>query len=107
MGFEYQVKSICNSIRPDRQGMLFSATFPEKIQSLAAEVLQPDFVKIICGDGPGRVNENVQQKLKLLGSFDDKIQFVGSKYVEWTSEGGLLIFVTKKEDTEQVGKLLK
>merc|ERR1712226_1559305 len=57
MGFEYQVRSICGQIRPNRQGLLFSATFPNKIQNLCKDVLQNDFVKIIAGDGPGRVNK--------------------------------------------------
>ena len=39
MGFEPQVRSICNHVRPDRQCMLFSATFKKKIERLARDVL--------------------------------------------------------------------
>ncbi len=31
MGFEYQIRSIIGHIRPDRQTLLFSATFKDKI----------------------------------------------------------------------------
>lgn len=38
MGFEPQVRSICNHVRPDRQTLLFSATFKRKIERLARDV---------------------------------------------------------------------
>ena len=31
MGFEYQLRSIVNQVRPDRQTLLFSATFPKQV----------------------------------------------------------------------------
>ena len=31
LGFEQQVRSICNNVRPDRQTLLFSATMPRKV----------------------------------------------------------------------------
>nr|AAH74323.1 MGC84147 protein [Xenopus laevis] len=33
MGFEYQVRSVANHVRPDRQTLLFSATFRKKMKS--------------------------------------------------------------------------
>ena len=35
MGFEPQIKMIIQNIRPDRQIVLFSATFPKQIEKLA------------------------------------------------------------------------
>lgn len=32
LGFEPQVRSVCNHVRPDRQTLLFSATFKKKIE---------------------------------------------------------------------------
>lgn len=46
MGFEAQVRSICDHVRPDRQIMLFSATFKKKIERLARDSLV-DPVKIV------------------------------------------------------------
>ena len=39
MGFEPQVTKIVNNIRPDRQTVLFSATFPKQMEALARQVL--------------------------------------------------------------------
>lgn len=52
---EPQVRSICNHIRPDRQTLLFSATFKKRIEKLARDVLT-DPVKIVQGD-LGEANE--------------------------------------------------
>ena len=35
LGFEPQVRSIINSIRPDRQTLLFSATFNKRVEHLS------------------------------------------------------------------------
>ena len=40
MGFEPQVMKIVNNIRPDRQTVLFSATFPKQMDSLARKILR-------------------------------------------------------------------
>lgn len=39
MGFEPQVMKIVNNIRPDRQTVLFSATFPRQMEALARKIL--------------------------------------------------------------------
>ena len=37
LGFEHQVKLILNQIRPDRQTLMFSATWPIELKNLAAK----------------------------------------------------------------------
>lgn len=37
MGFEPQIRQIMNQIRPDRQTLMWSATWPAKVQALAFE----------------------------------------------------------------------
>lgn len=39
MGFEPQIMRIVQNIRPDRQTVLFSATFPRQVEVLARKVL--------------------------------------------------------------------
>lgn len=48
MGFEPQVMRIVNNARPDRQTVLFSATFPRQMEALARKVLHKP-VEIIVG----------------------------------------------------------
>lgn len=63
MGFEPQVRSICNHVRQDRQCSLFSATFKKRIEILARDVLT-DPVKIVQGN-IGVASENVTQHVKV------------------------------------------
>merc|ERR1711971_916836 len=104
MGFEPQVRSICNHVRPDRQCMLFSATFKKKIERLARDVLV-DPVKIVQGS-VGEASEDVEQIVKVVDAGGHKWQWVLSKLVEFTSIGSVLIFVTKKANCEELGKNL-
>ena len=49
MGFEPQVRSICDHVRPDRQCQLYSATFKKRIEKLARDTLT-DPVKVVQGE---------------------------------------------------------
>jgi ATP-dependent RNA helicase DDX5/DBP2 len=40
MGFEPQIRKIVDQIRPDRQTLLWSATWPKEVQSIARDFLQ-------------------------------------------------------------------
>ena len=39
LGFEPQVMRIIGTIRPDRQTVMFSATFPRQMEALARKIL--------------------------------------------------------------------
>lgn len=105
MGFEPQVRSICNHVRPDRQTLLFSATFKKRIEKLAREILT-DPVKIVQGD-IGEANEDVTQHMIVFSNPVHKWNWLLCKLVEFLSNGSVLIFVTKKADAEQVAGNLK
>lgn len=107
MGFEPQVRSICNHVRPDRQTMLFSATFKKKIERLARDVLT-DPIKIVQGEGyGGEANESVIQNVLMFDDPPQKWDWLMSKLVEFLSQGSILIFVTKKANSEELAENLK
>lgn len=105
MGFEPQVRSICNHVRPDRQTLLFSATFKKKIEKLARDVLT-DPVRIIHGD-VGEANEDVTQHCIIFANPLHKWNWLLCRVVEFLSQGSILIFVTKKLEAEEVANKLK
>ncbi|XP_043956119.1 ATP-dependent RNA helicase DDX42 [Gambusia affinis] len=100
MGFEYQVRSIGSHVRPDRQTLLFSATFRKKIERLARDILV-DPIRVVQGD-IGEANEDVTQLVELLLSGSDKWNWLTRRLVEFTSTGSVLIFVTKKANSEEL-----
>ncbi|MFT7814768.1 ATP-dependent RNA helicase DDX42 [Arapaima gigas] len=100
MGFEYQVRSIASHVRPDRQTLLFSATFRKKIERLARDILV-DPIRVVQGD-IGEANEDVTQIVEVLPSALDKWGWLTRRLVEFTSSGSVLIFVTKKANCEEL-----
>ena len=68
LGFETQVRSICDHVREDRQCSLFSATFKKKVEKLARDVLK-DPIKIVQGD-VGVASEDVTQIVKVRENID-------------------------------------
>lgn len=100
MGFEYQVRSIASHVRPDRQTLLFSATFRKKIERLARDILV-DPIRVVQGD-IGEANEDVTQMVELLPNGTDKWSWLTRRLVEFTSSGSVLIFVTKKANCEEL-----
>uniref|UniRef100_A0A8C4GQV2 RNA helicase n=1 Tax=Dicentrarchus labrax TaxID=13489 RepID=A0A8C4GQV2_DICLA len=100
MGFEYQVRSIASHVRPDRQTLLFSATFRKKIERLARDILV-DPIRVVQGD-IGEANEDVTQMVEMLPSATDKWGWLTRRLVEFTSSGSVLIFVTKKANCEEL-----
>ncbi|XP_015379416.1 PREDICTED: ATP-dependent RNA helicase DDX42, partial [Diuraphis noxia] len=103
MGFEPQVRSICDHVRPDRQTLLFSATFKKKVEKLARDILT-DPIRIVQGD-IGEANTDVTQ-IMLVMPQSDKCQWLLDNLVQFTSTGSILVFVTKKLDAEQLASTL-
>lgn len=106
MGFEAQVRSICDHCRPDKQTLMFSATFKKKIERLARDVLT-DPIKIIQGE-LGEANQDVSQRVVVLPSTPTaKWDWLTNKITEFTSSGSVLIFVTQKANAEELATNLK
>uniref|UniRef100_A0A8D0GZ15 Probable ATP-dependent RNA helicase DDX46 n=1 Tax=Sphenodon punctatus TaxID=8508 RepID=A0A8D0GZ15_SPHPU len=97
MGFEPQVMRIVDNVRPDRQTVMFSATFPRAMEALARRILnKPIEVQVggrsvVCSDVEQEVivieEENKFLKLlELLGHYQEK--------------GSVIIFVDKQEHAD-------
>jgi len=53
MGFEPQMRKIVSQIRPDRQTLMFTATWPKEVENIARDFMQVLF------DQPGIVWETM------------------------------------------------
>ncbi|XP_053308958.1 ATP-dependent RNA helicase DDX42 isoform X2 [Spea bombifrons] len=105
MGFEYQVRSVASHVRPDRQTLLFSATFRKKIERLARDILI-DPIRVVQGD-IGEANEDITQVVEILPSGPDKWAWLTRRLVEFTSAGSVLLFVTKKANADELASNLR
>lgn len=105
LGFEPQVRSICNHVQPGRQTLLFSATFKKRIEKLARDILT-DPIRIVQGD-IGEANQDITQHAIVFEKPEHKWNWLLVRLVQFLSEGSILIFVTKKLDAEKVAADLK
>ena len=60
MGFEPQIRKVINQIRPDRQVLMWSATWPKEVRNLAEDFLQ-DYIHINIGAHGLHANHNILQ----------------------------------------------
>ena len=94
MGFEPQISRIVSNIRPDRQTVLFSATFPKPVEKLAKQTLV-DPVEIQMG-GRSVVNSDITQIVEIRPEserFLRLLQLLG----EWNDKGKILVFVGSQD----------
>ncbi|XP_059647342.1 DEAD-box ATP-dependent RNA helicase 42 [Cornus florida] len=94
MGFEPQITRIVQNTRPDRQTVLFSATFPRQVEILARKVLNKP-VEIQVG-GRSVVNSDIAQLVEVRlenERFLRLLELLG----EWYEKGKILIFVHSQE----------
>ncbi|KAJ3085536.1 ATP-dependent RNA helicase ddx42, partial [Quaeritorhiza haematococci] len=105
LGFEPQVRSFCTNTRPDRQTLLFSATFRKRIERLARDVLT-DPVRIVIG-GIGQANTDVTQIVHVLNEDADKWDWLVSRLVGFAMDGSVIVFVSKKAGVDELSANLR
>ncbi|CAO3635071.1 unnamed protein product [Mucor hiemalis] len=105
LGFEPQVRSICDNIRPDRQTLLFSATFQKRIEYLARNVTS-DPIRINVGT-TGQANEDITQLVEVLEEDEMKWFWLIRKLTAFCMEGSVIIFVGRKDAVDLLSSNLE
>eukprot|EP01041_Mallomonas_annulata_P007324 gene7324-14939_t len=105
MGFEYQMRSIANTIRPDRQTLMFSATMKKKVEGFARDMLRNP-IRVVVGS-IGQANPDIKQVVEVFSDMSHKWSWLCSSLDEFIAEGKVLIFSGTKSDTEEVGAGLR
>lgn len=108
MGFGPQVVKIMASIRPDRQTVLFSATFPKNMEALARKTLNEP-VEITVG-GRSVVAPEITQIVEVRNNdqkFFRLLELLGNLYEDDANEDDrTLIFVDRQEAADDLLKQL-
>lgn len=102
MGFEPQVMKIINNVRPGRQTVLFSATFPKQMESLARKILQKP-LEITVG-GRSVVAPEIDQQVEVREEstkFNRLLEILGQTYNE-DDDARTLIFVDRQEAADNL-----
>ncbi|KAK2147639.1 hypothetical protein LSH36_543g00013 [Paralvinella palmiformis] len=101
MGFEPQVMKIIDNVRPDRQTVMFSATFPRQMEALARRILTKP-IEVQVG-GRSVVCMDVEQYVTVLeeeNKFLKLLELLGL----YQEKGSVLVFVDKQEHADELMK---
>ncbi|XP_059469863.1 uncharacterized protein LOC132193301 [Neocloeon triangulifer] len=107
MGFEPQIRKIVEQIRPDRQTLMWSATWPKEVKNLAEEFLT-DYIQINIGSLQLSANHNILQIVDVC--MEHEKQFKLSKLLQEVgaeSDNKTIIFVETKRKVEEITRNIK
>ncbi|CAI9112722.1 OLC1v1013204C2 [Oldenlandia corymbosa var. corymbosa] len=105
MGFEPQIRKIVSQIRPDRQTLYWSATWPREVEALARQFLCNPY-KVIIGSQDLKANQSIQQVVEILTDVEKYNRLI--KLLRDLMDGNrILIFVETKKGCDQVTRQLR
>jgi superfamily II DNA/RNA helicase len=114
MGFEHQIRSILSQMRQDRQTLLWSATWPKEVRSLAAEFLPDNHTFINIGSLQLAANPNIRQHVHLVEPYMRKQKlfdildgcFDRANSDSKKSRGKVIVFTQTKASAEFLGRAI-
>merc|ERR1719219_2074966 len=107
MGFEPQIRKIVEQIRPDRQVLMWSATWPKEVRKLAEDFLH-DYVHINIGAHSLHANHDILQIVDVCDEHQ-KVQKLSRLLDEIGAEQSnkILIFVETKRKADELTRLMR
>ncbi|KAJ3050986.1 ATP-dependent RNA helicase dbp2 [Rhizophlyctis rosea] len=107
MGFEPQIRKIVDQIRPDRQTLMWSATWPREVQNLARDYLK-DYIQVNIGSLELSASHNVRQVVHIVTDREKRsklLDLLGSP--RESRETKTIIFTSTKRMADQLTFLLR
>jgi ATP-dependent RNA helicase DDX5/DBP2 len=109
MGFEDQVRTICSQLRPDRQTLLWSATWPKEVQSLARDLCKEDPVHVNIGSTDLKANHKIDQNIEVFDCYPSEMARMNKLFdlLQNLPMGKKLIFTQTKKGADQLCRELR
>lgn len=107
MGFEPQIRKIIEQIRPDRQTLMWSATWPKEVRQLASDFLQ-DYIQTNIGSMDLAANHRINQIVEVVSDFEKRDRM--TKHLEAIMEdrnNKILIFTGTKRVADDITRFLR
>ncbi|XP_029032685.1 uncharacterized protein LOC117604337 isoform X2 [Osmia lignaria lignaria] len=107
MGFEPQIRKIIEQIRPDRQVLMWSATWPKEVRALAEDFLT-DYMHLNIGSLTLSANHNIIQIVDVCQEFEKDLklyrllQEIGNE-----KENKTIIFVETKRKVDDITRNIR
>jgi len=102
MGFEPQIRKIIEQIRPDRQTMMFSATWPKEVRKLAEDFIK-SYVQVNIGALELTANKNILQIVDVCSDYEkeEKLEKLLAEIAK-EKENKTIIFVETKRKADDI-----
>ena len=81
MGFEPQLRRVVSQVRPERQTLMWSATWPTNIQHLVTDFCKEEMLKVTIGIAAAKANPDIRQDVRVVTELDKK-----QRFFEWLQE---------------------
>ncbi|KAK5899332.1 hypothetical protein CesoFtcFv8_008823 [Champsocephalus esox] len=107
MGFEPQIRKIVEQIRPDRQTLMWSATWPKEVRQLAEDFLK-DYVQINVGALQLSANHNILQIVDVCNDMEKEDKLIRLlEEIMSEKENKTIIFVETKRRCDELTRRMR
>eukprot|EP00347_Sterkiella_histriomuscorum_P016169 403354220 len=106
MGFEKHIQKILSYVRPDRQTLMWSATWPKEVQDLANSYCNVKPVQIQIGNPGITANKRIDQIIDICEEHEKYNKF--RDYVKQINDGSkILVFCETKKGVDELTKQMR
>ncbi|PRT55360.1 ATP-dependent RNA helicase DBP2 [Wickerhamiella sorbophila] len=107
MGFEPQIRKIVDQIRPDRQTLMWSATWPKEVQQLTRDYLH-DEIQVTIGSLELSASHNIKQIVEVVDEWEKRDKMLKKiQEVMEDKDSKVLVFTGTKRVADDVTKFLR
>ncbi|KAK0168721.1 hypothetical protein PV327_002495 [Microctonus hyperodae] len=107
MGFEPQIRKIIEQIRPDRQTLMWSATWPKEVKNLAEDFLK-DYAQINVGSLQLSANHNILQIIDVCQDYEKENKLSTLlKEIMAEKENKTIVFIETKRRVDEITRKMK
>jgi ATP-dependent RNA helicase DDX5/DBP2 len=107
MGFEPQIRKIVDQIRPDRQTLMWSATWPKSVQALVRDYLN-DYIQVNIGSLELSASHNINQIVDVVTEFEKRDKIAKHVESEMKDENSkIIIFASTKRNCDELTSYLR
>eukprot|EP00731_Ephydatia_muelleri_P029374 Em0020g1018a len=101
MGFEPQIRKIVDLIRPDRQTLMWSATWPKEVKTLAEDFLS-DYIQVNIGSLELCANHNILQIVDVCEEYEKDGKLAKLESIMGRKITKTIIFVETKRRVDEL-----
>merc|ERR1712066_63141 len=100
------VRKITSQVRPDRQTLMWSATWPKEVQKLARDICREEPVHVNIGSLDMRAAHTIRQYVEVVAEADKRARL--KRLLEKVMDGSkILIFAQTKRDGDQLTREMR